>query len=78
MLNGWKVELSDITHHLQILIYGFTGIHNFAGVAAFSALNGIAYGKLLTVIIADGTKSQYEYFWLTYETYSLPYYLVAS
>lgn len=30
---------------LQILIFGFTGVHNFAGVAAFSALNGIAYGK---------------------------------
>jgi hypothetical protein len=39
----------------QILIFGFTGVHNFAGVAAFSALDGIAYGQSITPSMLVGS-----------------------
>lgn len=44
MISGILIFLILVS--FQILIYGFTGIHTFAGVAAFSAMDGIAYGEL--------------------------------
>lgn len=43
----------------QAIIYGFTGVGSFGGMAAISALNGIAYGCYVTIVSWLATPSSH-------------------